>query len=259
MSRALDFNFSHLFDGIIWNTVILPRHNILLIEARNADQKQATFSAADALTGDFLWKDVAFDEPWWISLNAAAGGTALFTVYLGTDNPDKKGIFAYDVLTQKIAWWNNDFSLTGVSDEVVKGVASKYGHREVTLALESGNEVTNRPELLPVNDTVIRPSQYIEGHEHFNTIKNFLNTRFNLSPVAALEYVEHDSLIFISLYEGRAELANYLMIISPEGSVMLKEKLDDHLKGIGLDTFFLYAGCVLFVKNKKELFSYKIV
>jgi len=259
LSPAIDFNFSHLFEGIIWNTVIIPSHNILLVESRNVDQKKTFFSALNALTGTFLWKDVVFDEPWWISLNAAAGRTALFTVYLSTDNPDKKGIFGYDVFDQKIVWWNNDFSLVAVGNELVKGIASKYGHRDITLALQSGLEVTSADELIPIDDAVLRPSQYIEGHEHFITIKNFLTTRFNLSPIAALEYVEHESLIFISFYEAEGELANYLMITSSTGFVMLTEKLDEHLKGIGLDTFFLYAGCVLFVKNKKELFSYKIV
>jgi len=86
-----------------------------------------------------------------------------------------------------------------------------------------------------------------------------LSRRFNLLPVIALEYLEHDSIIFISFYIEEGELANYLLIISAGGEVLMKEKLDEHLKGIGIDTFFLLSGCVIFVKNKVELFSYKIV
>ncbi|MEJ7644098.1 MAG: DUF4905 domain-containing protein [Chryseolinea sp.] len=238
---------------------MIPSHHILLIECRNMAKKKVSFSALNALTGTFFWKDVVFDEPWWISLNAAAGGMALFTVYVGTDNPDKKGIFAYDVFEKKITWWNNDFSLIAVNDEFVKGVASKYGHREVMLALPSGLPVPDTTSFVLMPDPVVRPSQYAEGHEHFNTLKNFLATKFNLPVVAALEYIEHESAIFISLYVAEPELTNYLMILSSAGIVLREEKLDEHLKGIGLDTFFLYAGCVFFVKNKRELFSYKIV
>ncbi len=260
MSPSISFNFSHLFDGIIWNTVVIPLHDVLLVESRNMEQKKVSFSALNAITGVFLWKDVVFDEQWWISLNGGAAKTALFTVYLDTDNPDKKGIFAYDVFEKKVKWWNNDFSLVAVNHEFVKGVGSKYGHRQVTLALETGLEVVVSSDPLPVADLILRPSQYLEGQEHFHTIANFMTVKFNLSPVAALEYLELNSIILISYYLSETtELANYLMIISAAGSVLLREKLDDHLKGIGLDTFFLYAGCVFFVKNKRELFSYKIV
>jgi len=41
--------------------------------------------------------------------------------------------------------------------------------------------------------------------------------------------------------------------------LLLKEKLDEHLKGIGLDTFFVLSGYVFFVKNKVELVCYKIL
>jgi hypothetical protein len=75
----------------------------------------------------------------------------------------------------------------------------------------------------------------------------------------ALEYLEHDSIIFISFYVQENELANYLFMLSADGNLLVKEKLDEQLKGIGLGTFFILSGCVFFVKNKAELVSYKIV
>ena len=71
--------------------------------------------------------------------------------------------------------------------------------------------------------------------------------------------MEYEDVIIISLYIQQPELTNYLLILSNEGELLMKEKLDEHLKGIGLDTFFIFEGCVLFAKNKRELFSYKIV
>jgi limonene-1,2-epoxide hydrolase len=78
-------------------------------------------------------------------------------------------------------------------------------------------------------------------------------------PVIALEYLEHDSTIFVSFYIQDGELANYLILISADGKLLLNEKLDEHLKGIGMGTFFVLSGCVFFVKNKVELVSYRIV
>lgn len=259
MTRSIDFNFSQLFEGIIWNTVITPSNGTLLLEVRNTETKLASFSAMKSENGAFFWKDVVFDEPWWVSLNASAGNLALFSIYLDTNNPDKKGIFAYDIGARKILWWNNDFSLIHANDHFVRGTATKYGNRDVILELENGLEVNGPNDFSPAPDIVLRPSQYTEDHAYFITVKTFLSLKFNLLPVVALEYLEYDSLIFISVYIEENGLANYLMIMTNDGDVLIREKLDEHLKGIGLDTFFIYAGCVFFVRNKRELFSYKIV
>ncbi len=259
MARAIEFNFSTVFEGILWNSVVSVKNNVLMVEVRNSDRKQVTFSALKCSSGEFLWRDVIFDEPWWVSLSAASNDLMLLTIYLETNNPDKKGVFAYHMLKRKIVWWNNDFSLVSVSGDKVWGVASKYGSRAVVLDLDTGKEISSDGIFQSTNDDVIRPQQYLDDNVYFASVKTFLDRRFNLLPVIALEYLEHDSNIFISFYAQEGELANYLLILSASGEVLMKEKLDEHLKGIGLDTFFIFSGCLFFVKNKVELFSYKIV
>lgn len=259
MPSSIDFNFSHVFEGVIWNTIVSPEKGVLFVEVRNNEQKRASFSALDIKTGKFRWRDVVFDEPWWISLGASSGDILVFTIYLETNNPDKKGVFAYHIDDRKIVWWNNDFSLTSLSNGKVSGVASKYGTRSVVLDLLSGKEVSPELNTDKMEEAVIRPHQYLGDNEYFAAVKTFLGRKFNLIPVIALEYMEYDSKIFISFYIQNGELANYLLIVSAEGEELMKEKLDEHLKGIGMDTFFILSGCVFFVKNKVELFSYKIV
>ena len=110
-----------------------------------------------------------------------------------------------------------------------------------------------------IQERSLRPNQFFEGHSYFETVKTFFNQKFNLLPITALEYLEYDSLIFVSCYLQENDLTNYLFIISADGNLLLKEKLDEHLKGIGLDTFFVLSGYVFFVKNKVELVCYKIL
>jgi hypothetical protein len=54
-------------------------------------------------------------------------------------------------------------------------------------------------------------------------------------------------------------LANYLIVLTSEGDVLLHEKAAENLKGIGIDTFFLLEGSLFFVKNKCELIRYKLI
>ena len=74
-----------------------------------------------------------------------------------------------------------------------------------------------------------------------------------------IEYLEYNSMVFISCYIDRDGLANFLFVLRSDGTVLLEEKLDDQLKGIGLDTFFIFSGYLIFVKNKTRLVSYKVV
>jgi hypothetical protein len=258
LSRTIVFNFSHVFDGVVWNTLSSPENDVILLEIRNSEKRKVEFAALDIRTSEFLWRDKMLDESWWLNLTAVTRNIIFFTLYTDTANPDKKGILAYDLFSLKLLWWNNDFSMISVFHSGVLGIAAKFGHRQLMLDL-TGKEIAPVEAMEKIVDKVIRPSQYLSDHAYFTTVKTFLAERFNLSPVIALEYLEHESLIFISCYFQEDELANYLFIISEDGTLLLKERLDHHLKGIGLDTFFLLSGCVLFVKNKVELVSYKIL
>ena len=135
----------------------------------------------------------------------------------------------------------------------------QYGHREIALELMTGTETHYVPQESG-KATIARPVQYVEGHPYFETVRTFLQSWFNFNAVISLEYLEDSALIFVSCYSRAEEgLVNDLFVLSAEGELVLRENLGLQLKGIGQDTFFLYGGSVIFVKNRGELFSYKIV
>lgn len=256
MTGSLRLKFSHHFPGVIWNTVLLPEKHILLLEIRNPHDKQVSFSALQYGDNYFVWKDFRLEEKWWVSLATATSGKVVFTYYIEVQNPDKKGILVYDIDPPQLAWWNNDFSLTEVFTDALRGYSSKFGNRVLTLDLQTGNEKSTDDGKLIDYAMIRRPVQYLEGSPHFTTVKTFLQEKLNLLPATAFEYLEHESRILISYYTSEAGLANYLLVIGPEGEVLLHEKLGEHLKGIGMDTFFVLSGCVFFVKNREDLVSY---
>jgi hypothetical protein len=251
--------FLHTFDGLIWN--LLATEEILLIEVRHADSKVVSFSALDTNSNRFLWEDKVLEEKWWVNASAIVGGTIIFTIYMDTNNPDKKGIVAYSLHDLQLKWWNNDFSLSETGEKHVKGFSSRLGLKEVVLDAFSGKEEGGDFFIKASPPSFIkRPVQYVEGHPYFETVKSFLADRLNFPAVSALEYLECDNRIIISGYAAEENgLANYLFVLSAEGNVLLKEKLEETGKGIGLDTFFTRKGCVIFVRNRVELVSYKII
>ncbi len=259
MERKLDFNFSQVFNGIVWNSVVSGDGNILVFEIRDSEHKQVSFAALDVKKNNWLWKDVTSEESWWVNLNSVSSNFVLLTIYTETNNPDKKGILVYDLATFTLCWFNNDFSLTGVANDFVFGMSSNYGTREVILDLKSGKEVKSGDTTATNGVGVLRPQQYPDGSEYFKTVKIFLQKKLNLQAVSSLEYLEHNGLVFISFYTQAPGLANDLIVLSAMGNVVLHEKMSSDLKGIGWDTFFILSESVFFVRNKVELVSYKIV
>ena len=261
LTNTLGQKFSYPFHGIIWNTLADGNNHRLFLEVRNVQEKKVSFSALNLQNNQWLWKDVALEEPWWVSLGAIGGDMLLLTVYTDTNNPDRKSLLAYDVLKNQIAWWYNGFSLSIANSLYVKGIDSKFPAKETVLDLFTGQPVQHVDFDLgdSQNFPVIRPFQYEQGTAHFETVRYFLESRLGIEPVATIEYLESGGLIMVSVFLNEEGLANYLYALSASGEVLLKEKLGENLKGVALDTFFIFSGHLIFVKNKNELISYKIV
>ena len=258
---GIEFHSSQLFSGIIWKTLLDEQSNIIFVESRDSEHKRVTFSAFDLERNTFLWKDVEFEEKWWISIGYVSTGILLFTLYTDTHNPDKKSLIAFDVHLQQIRWWKNNFVVAYVSNGAVVGHDVKFGAGTVCLDIRSGTERAGAmQEFQPSqNLSLIKPLQYIQGTDHFETVSVFLERKCSITPVYALEYSEHKAMIIVSAFVGLTDLANYLIVFNSEGDIVLKEQLGENLKGIAYDTFFIMAGFLIFVKNKRELISYRFV
>lgn len=261
MSDYLQFSFSEKVEGVIWKIVADPDNKRLYLEIRDNVKKRVSFSALSVFDKIWLWKDITFDEPWWIDLQTVSGNILLFTIYTDTSNPDKKSVLAFDIIDQKMIWWRSNFTVTSILEGQVLGIDTKFGAKEIRLNLRDGVELNQLKYVSgdERNFSVIRPLQYREGSAYFETVKAFLESKFNFSPIISIEYCEYHSLILISAFTGPADLANYLFVVNTHGELLIKETLGEHLTGIALDTFFIFSGYLIFVKNKCELVSYKIV
>lgn len=262
MINKLEFNFSQAFEGIIWKLLKVEEHSILLLEVREPDKHEARFSAFDYRANKFLWKDILFEEPWWIGLAATTSDVMLLNLYLNLENPDEKGLMAFHVHEQKILWRNDFFCFSSLEGEAITGYLVKDDFKSVKLDVNSGenlqmHDIKNRST---ENISVIKPFQYVESNSYFGIVKSFITEKLNVMPVSGVEYLEYHSFIMISYYVQQDNcLANYLIVMTKTGETVLHDKLGQSLKGIGLETFFILSGCLFFVRNKCELVSFKIV
>lgn len=262
MAKRLDLQFSHRFKGTIWNTIADGNNARLFLEVRDPERKTVSFSALNLRNKQWLWKDVVFEEPWWVSMLTVESDVLLLTLYTDSNNPDRKSLIAWDVMSQRLIWWKNGFSVTRVGGGAVAGVDAQFPEKESVLDLFTGQPAVQVDFHLEdsQNFPVIRPFQYREGAAHFETVRNFLNSRCGILPVATIEYLEFEELIVISAFQKENEdLANYLYVFDTNGDLLASEKLGEDLKGVGLDTFYIFLRHLIFVKNKNELIILNII
>jgi hypothetical protein len=260
LTASLALHFSHHLAGIAWKTLADPQEHVVYIEIRNPATRTVSFSGIDLASNTWRFQNISFEEKWWISLTAVSSGIILFTIYNDSQNPDKKSVLAYSIKAKEVVWWKNNFVISFVGHDYVTGVDMKFGTKEAVLDILTG-ESKGREMLVPSlqNFSIIHPLVYQESNPHFDTVKTFLNAKTDVSARFSVEYCEHQALIFISAFAGESDLANYLFVFNSDGQMVLKETLGMGLKGIAHDTFFLMGGFLIFVKNKSELVSYKVL
>jgi len=106
---------------------------------------------------------------------------------------------------------------------------------------------------------VLIPVQYLQGSPYFETVKKFVVQKQDYQPVHSIEYLENSDLIFISMYtQVETLMENWILIFDRSGELLLREKIGAALKGLGLETFFIWGSYLFFVKSKMELVTYVI-
>jgi hypothetical protein len=252
--------FSSVFEGTIWNIVSSSENTSMFIEIRDEQRKQVHFSGIDLSSRKLIVDHLTFEEPWWISLADVSEGLLLLKVYTDINNPDKKAILAYDLNKRSIGWWKNNFSMSFVSEGRVFGSETGLGMKFLVLDLLSGEPSSNQAVPPPKqNFQVIKPLQYHQETSHFDTMKSFLQKKYQMVPESVIEYLEYAHHIIVSFYAREVSLVNFLIVMDESGEELLIEKIGEELKGIGSDTFFILEGFLIFVKNRSALVSYKLV
>ena len=205
--------------------ISVPGKSVLVLEVRNDERRQVSFSAFDFIHNQFLWKDIQISEPWWVNLNSSTENTVVLSRFDNTNNPDSVTYIRLDLLTASV--------LEGNFEETVHATS------------EAGE--------------IIAPTQYFQGTPYFETVSKFIQQKLDVRAVQAIEYLENSGLIFTSIYcQNVTGFENQLLVFDENGELQMQEQLGRELKGLGFEAFFLQSGYLFYVKNKVELVSYRI-
>jgi uncharacterized protein DUF4905 len=252
--------FSEAFEAPIWEMHLSG--NYLLISTRNKEKFEVMFNLFDLTSNTFLWKDIVFEEPWWIGVSHFYNDVIVFHTYANSQDLEQKSIFGYNIIDKDVIWAFDQTSPVQMNEGSI--VCLRIDEKEkvlININLEDGSfsdveleENTKKKSSELISNLCHNPLHYVEGSTAFESVAKFLKLQFNIEILGACEYLEYKTCIIVSYFEKSDEnLVNTLVILDEKMKIIDSYVLDSSLKGLASDTFFIVNEALIFVRNKNLL------
>lgn len=256
--------------GVVWRLVPTDS-GVFVGEDRTLDAKQVTFFCVDRTTGVVRWEKISLAEKWWVGIEAVHRDRVFLHGFSQPDMPDHKGIIALDLLTGRVSWSNNDLRFILASEHSVFAGKETIGGRMICeLDLRTGSmlqswehepaELTlagSRMQSVP-GTGVVFPSQLDEVRVNEDPA---LAMAYEHCPkeaiIGSIDVLDYSDFLFFSYHEKGdtdSRLQHPLKVVDKkEGTVVLAETLEQNLRAVVPDSFFVQDNMLYFVKNRSWL------
>lgn len=239
-----------LFSGkpgeMIWKIKLDDATQTLAWENRTLDKK-VSFCAYSFLTHTHLLHNFKFEEDWLLGLDFIDDGVAYFHGFENEFSPVHKGIIALHLKENKILWQNFSVSVQQFSKEGVIVFDAKIFPRAFQLLDFKSGEVKSKLQLedlyqaQTISNQIFLP-QLIASTEIWDTQH---------------QLIYHD-LKIISVYKNEAGKTNQYLQVYKNEALLFEDLLNTDIQKLSIDTFFVWLGKLVYIKNKSEIVSYLV-
>jgi hypothetical protein len=258
--------FIHPLSGKIWNTTF--GSNYCVLETRDENRRQVSFSCINLLNGNLLWKNVSPEKSWWLSLVGIHDEYLFLHKYSSNQKPEPEGLLILNVQTGELIekldnWVFFNFEKNILTAYEIENNQPVYQYKLLPSTKLSVETQTTALKLSTIQQSELRPFNnptihYPEDSPHFPTIYKFLYRLLNIDAVKAVDYLEISNKIIISYYIYNNKLfQNYLLVTNRERQILLHDLIAE-TEGIGIDTFSVQSDTLLYVKNENQFVGYEL-
>jgi hypothetical protein len=268
-------NYSFSNKRQIWR--LLPTDtNKLIIEERNTDAKQVYFNCLQLDSGKKVFKNLQFEEKFWIGIEAVYKDVIFFHRFAKPDMPQHRGIIAYDINLNSIAWYDPERSFQFVTDDKLYCYIEQFeGKKFFVCDYRSGeiNEdvVTTGDKIKELNQKLIStgeeagyifPSTYSSNLiEKEDTKLFFDDLKKKYVITGRIEYISIDSCLMFTFHEvnSNGTLRNHFKTVDLEtGKFILEETLNKETSLFISESFFVRDKLLFLLIEKTKLNVYSI-
>jgi hypothetical protein len=264
---------------LIWR-ILFSSQNKIVGETRNKEAKLASFFCVDARTGKSLWKEIEFDEPWWIGIETVYDKWIILHRFARPDMPEHRGIHMVELATGKLLWRNDELTYWFVHDQ--KLYAYKYIFEKrlgYEIDINTGIVLNEYADNLDVFNKLRGQVLQKESEGMQGTIFSELYSQKQVdSEVASIiqqitggnalegwkEFLLRSNILLVSYYRkenssASATLENILTVYDTERREMrFNEIIVKGVQAPSPDTFFVKDEFVYFIKNQNTLTALRL-
>lgn len=256
MSKQLSPLFSEIMSANIWQTHFSDDN--LLVSCRDNEQMEASFSLYSLTRRSFLWRDLVFEEPWWISVCEFVNDIVVFQTFTDAQNIEERSVFGFNINLQEVVWAVDNATVVSINNTEL---FLKSNETTARFNLNTGEELVEDSEFhqKSMSQEAFFPFHYGKESPYFETVASFLKQFANKSLVGACDYLEYGGMIFIAAHEQLEQnLINTLYAFDKTGVQVFTEVLENRAQGLASSTFYIVNDQLIFVKEKRELKGYLI-
>jgi len=257
----------------VWRIKITDRDK-LFIETRDTKNMKAFYHTFELLTGKRLFTGHQMTELFWLGIEAIKGDIVFFHRYAKPDMPGHRGIFAFDINTQKVLWEDDEFAFLFMKEDLIYVYKEGFeGRFFYTINIINGDVVEdlgqNPIEVNALRDEAESSVDYSNYNfpESFNfsgidEIDNIISKETDKVEIAnSVDYVHQNDLLIFNYHqvESKKKLINKLKAFDlAKEKEIYSEVLNQSANAYAPDSFFLYKNMVIMIKEKREVIVLEI-
>lgn len=255
MIQSLIHLFSHRFQFAI--SCVLPNigSNQILVQTKDEVKMESYYVLLHLKAANQLFNQITIHNSWFQIPLAVYDNTAIIQYFPDDQNPEKKNILEYDFSNGKINWERSDVDFV-VKDE--RGVVLRDSKIYYLLNNQFELSEISKSSIQFVEDEHYNyPHFFDQAEPEFIDIATIIEKTSAIKCQLGVEYLEYKQNILVSYYTiDGIKFSNFLLVLDLLGRVVFHQKINDDMKGLGRDTFFIFADKLIFVSNKTTLNTY---
>jgi hypothetical protein len=256
--------------------ILVSGNDKLIIETRNTEAKEAFYHAMDLTTGKKVFRNFQLEEKFWLGIEKIIDDTIIFHKYAKPDMPGHSGITAVGINEKQILWKNDNAEFIAAENDKIYCARKSFGLTEIiALKLSTGEEI----EMLGRDEKIaerlkadadnsedysdyIFPEKFIPDNTDKNIESILMEYTRDLDVTGDIEHTVFDDLLISNFHyasEGNKLINRLVAYDNSSKRELLNIVLNSDAVMFVPDSFFIYKNSLILIKEKKEVFTYKIV
>lgn len=266
--------YSYSDGNQVWR-IKLTDTDKLLIETRDTEKMEAYFHCFHLTNGKTIFTNQQMNEKYWLGIEAIHNDVILFHKFAKPDMPGHKGIFAFDINTQKVFWENENYSYLFILEGKIYSYKEIFeGRMFFTLNIQTGELIEdlgdnppNINDLKDIADAEFDYTDYKFPEFHYGTSSNsiiddMINSETEkLSLVGNIEFVQYGDFLLCNYHSNSNNkgLTNTFVVFNLKNRKRIfKEILNINLNAFAPDSFFVYNNLLVLMKEKTRVVVYEL-